>query len=513
MPADVDISDLAEAAKALLLRLAAQPVLWTVGALTVLYVLHSIYIYTRLRQFPGPFLAGWTRLPLIKWHVGGKAHLELQRISETYGPLARIAPSVLVTSDPELLRRMTAARSRYKRSSWYMAFRFIPDRDNIVSVRDNDAHAQLKMKLAPGYSGKDTVGVEEKIDDNIRALISLFKEKYLSGPGETNLFDLAQKMQYFTADTISDISFGKPIGFLANDADMYDYLKTSADSFPFLIVLSLFPWLMHVMALGPIKKYMPSAKDSLGMGRIMGLAEEVVEKRYPPKVNDVHQDMLGSFIRHGLTKDEAKSESLLQLLAGSETTATTLRMILFHVYVNPRILFKLREELRQARPGSPITHAEASKLPYLQAVIKEGLRIYPSITGVMLKDVPPEGDTYQGKFIPGGTAIGYSVMGLFMNKAIWGEDAATFRPERFLEGTKEELQERDVTIDGAFGWGRWKCLGRGIALMELNKLVVEIIRTFDLSVVYPTHPFKNYNAGIQVQWDMWMRATLTEQKF
>lgn len=77
-------------------------------------------------------------------------------------------------------------------------------------------------------------------------------------------------MQYFTADASGDIAFGNPIGFLENDKDMYDYLKTSAEGFPFFIMLSLFPWLMHLLSLETLKKYLPKAGDSFGMGRIMG---------------------------------------------------------------------------------------------------------------------------------------------------------------------------------------------------------------------------------------------------
>jgi len=149
-------------------------------------------------------------------------------------------------------------------------------------------------------------------------------------------------------------------------------------------------------------------------------------------------------------------------------------MILFHVYSNPRILFKLRTEIENARPSSPITNAEASTLPYLQAVIKEGVRIFPSITGLLLKDVPPEGDSYQGQHIPTGIAIGYSAMGMLMNKKIWGEDAETFRPERFLAGPEDEVQARNSTVEYAFGYGRWRCLGRNIAQMELNKTITEV---------------------------------------
>lgn len=92
----------------------------------------------------------------------------------------------------------------------------------------------------------------------------------------------------------------------------------------------------------------------------------------------------------------------------------------------------------------------------------------------MLKDIPSEGDTYHGKHIPGGIAIGYSAMGMLMNKKIWGDDAETFRPERFLEGPEDEVQARNSTVEYAFGYGRWRCLGRNIAQMELNKAVTEV---------------------------------------
>lgn len=135
-----------------------------------------------------------------------------------------------------------------------------------------DAHSQCAWQ----YSGREIVDLEEKVDANIAEFLKLLETSYLSAPTETKAFDLAQKVQYFTADTIGDIAFGKPIGFLQNDTDMYDYLKTSAEGFPFFTMLSLFPWLMHILALDFIKQYMPSAKDTVGMGRIMGFVLDLI---------------------------------------------------------------------------------------------------------------------------------------------------------------------------------------------------------------------------------------------
>lgn len=187
------------------------------------------------------------------------------------------------------MRRMAAPRSKYKRNVWYMAFRFNPEKDHIASYRDNEAHSQLKQKLAPGvspisdlatntmltqeknkYSGREIVGLEEKVDANLIAFVKLLRESYISSPVETKAFDFSQKVQYFAADASGDIAFGNPIGFLENNKDMYDYLKTSAEGFPFFMMLSLFPWLMHLLSLEALKKYLPKAGDSFGMGRIMG---------------------------------------------------------------------------------------------------------------------------------------------------------------------------------------------------------------------------------------------------
>jgi cytochrome P450 len=130
--------------------------------------------------------------------------------------------------------------------------------------------------------------------------------------------------------------------------------------------------------------------------------------------------------------------------------------------------------IRSSRISSPITDAEGRSLPYLQAVIKEGLRIYPPVTGLMLKEVPKGGDTLNGVFVPAGAEIGYCAWGLYRSKKIFGEDAEMFRPERWLEAEGEKLRTMNSTVELVFNYGKWQCPGKSIAAIELNKVFVEV---------------------------------------
>jgi cytochrome P450 len=171
--------------------------------------------------------------------------------------------------------------------------------------------------------------------------------------------------------------------------------------------------------------------------------------------------MVGSFVRHGLTererfkakfsckcsplpfKNSISTHDMLSF-AGSDTSAAAIRATFLYIITNSHVQSTLLEEIRNSSISNSITDAEARRLPYLQAVIKEGLRIYPPATGLMSKEVPAGGDT--GFFVPGGTGIGWTTLGLMRNVKIWGEDADVFRPERWFEGTPEEIRKREIDM-------------------------------------------------------------------
>jgi cytochrome P450 len=229
----------------------------------------------------------------------------------------------------------------------------------------------------------------------------------------------------------------------------------------------------------------PSERDKSGFGKLMATARRLIDARLA-QPTDGRSDMLASFTRHGLTRDELFSEAVLQIMAGSDTTATGIRATMLHIITHPRVYSKLQVEVDAAvASGSAgpnvISDASARNLPYLQAVIREGLRIYPPVTDVVPKKVPKGGDTVvvDGKkiFLPVGTNIGYCAWGVHRRKDIFGDDAEQFRPERWLVNGEEDRGRVATMLRTAeliFGAGKYQCLGRPIAWMEIGKVLFEV---------------------------------------
>ena len=80
----------------------------------------------------------------------------------------------------------------------------------------------------------------------------------------------------------------------------------------------------------------------------------------------------------------------------------------------------------------------------------------------------------KGLYVPEGTGIGWSAFGLMWNVKVWGDDAKVFRPERWFEGSPEEIRKKEIDVEMVFGYGKYQCLGKNVAYIELNKVFVEV---------------------------------------
>ncbi|KAH6847692.1 cytochrome P450 [Chaetomium sp. MPI-CAGE-AT-0009] len=498
------------------------PLLATIAAL---YVVHSLRQYYRLRQFGGPRGTGFSKLPHNINVFTGEAHNWYREVSEKYGPIARVGPTSLITSNAEVWAHINT-KPGYKRSKWYFeACRVEYQRDHIFSQTDTKLHDERRKKIAPGYSGRENDELETSIDARLTELVTLIRSKYLSHPtmGKAVVaMDLAKKIQFFTLDVISAVGTGQPLGMLRADTDVDRYIRSSEEGLRLVAALSGLglAWLAQAPVLGRFLG--PKPTDKAGFGALMGACFRVVDERVRGVVKGegLRRDMLASFIRHGLGGPDLKSEVLETLIAGSDTTAAALRATMLYVMAHKRVYVRLQEEIdeavREGKVGKDgegvISFAVAKQLPYLQAVIKEGLRVFPPVRNILPKDVPAGGDTVMvdGKpvFLPGGVDIGYSALAMHQDKKVYGEDAELFRPERWFEPDQDKLAAMLKVNELTFGHGRWQCLGKNVAQMELNKTFFELFRYFDWAIAHPAKPWDIMNTmGIFVINDMWVQVT------
>ena len=248
---------------------------WAFGVFLTWYTISAITTWWRLRHIPGPFLGRFSYL----WHVyyivtggGGPVYTKLHDKYAGGGPFVRIAPNYVVTDDPDILRRIAAARSRYARDPWYTGARMHVEYDNVACILDNTEHDRMKAKVATGYSGRENgADFEPAIDSQIAALESLIQRTYLSTADELRPADISMLMKYLTLDIITRLGFGKSLGHLDEGTDVYGYISHQDANLSHLSLVLDIPFLRSIF-FSPygLAKFGPKITDKWGAGRIMG---------------------------------------------------------------------------------------------------------------------------------------------------------------------------------------------------------------------------------------------------
>lgn len=136
-------------------------------------------------------------------------------------------------------------------------------------------------------------------------------------------------------------------------------------------------------------------------------------------------------------------------------------------------------------------------------------RIVPHISSFCWFDgkVVPQTGAYtpDNRYLPPGTLVGANMRALLLDEDVFGVDAECFRPERWLEARDEEKARMERSLELVFSGGRYTCLGKEVAIMEIYKVVVEIVRRFEMEIVDPTRVWESEAMGIFVQRRMWVR--------
>jgi cytochrome P450 len=217
------------------------------------------------------------------------------------------------------------------------------------------------------------------------------------------------------------------------------------------------------------------------------LVYRIIEERRAKSGSNHHADLLsmlmGAMDEDGsqMTPKQLRDETMTLFLAGHETTALTLSWTWYLLSQNPEAEARLEEELRGVLAGRTPEVADLMRLPYLQAVLTEVLRLYPPAYMLARTSIAP--CTIAGYDIPVGTTVLMSQW-LLHRDARYFDEPDAFRPERWLDGLADRLP---AGVYFPFGDGPRRCIGQGFALLEAALVVATIAQRFRFCLV-PGHP-------------------------
>ncbi|KAG6920069.1 hypothetical protein DXG01_010137 [Tephrocybe rancida] len=317
-------------------------------------------------------------------------------------------------------------------------------------------------------------------------------------------------------DSIGEAAFDYHFGALAqaDNEFMKAYFGLMSDTLGSPPKSSIFmQTVLPVWALGLMSKY--SRRRSLVHARHTAvLANEVTRALVQSKAGALLQgknnkdilSLLANVVKANasenkatqLTEEEMLAQMRTILLAGHETSATSLCWVLLELARNPEFQQRLRAEIRATeiatgRRYSSFTASDLDGMQYLAAVLKESMRFHPALyqnyRQAAKDDVLPLSSpirTTSGEYIdtlpiPKGMKVILSIAAYHRNKDIFGEDADTFNPERWLRKTDKKGPTLGVYGNLlTFAGGVRTCIGWRFALYEVQSLTVEIINNFEL---------------------------------
>ena len=214
------------------------------------------------------------------------------------------------------------------------------------------------------------------------------------------------------------------------------------------------PWLDYVWINNPIKRFLRGKGVSPGAAFAMARVQERREELAKGKGkdwNDTSRDFLSRFLeieeKESVPPYAVAAWASSNITAGSDTTGIYLRTVFYELLTHSESRNKLIRELDTAASQSCLsplaTWGETSKLPYLDACIKEAGRLHPPFALPYERVVPTGGATLCGARVEEGTVVGMSAWVVHRDEELFGDDCDRWRPERWLEVSPERKREME----------------------------------------------------------------------
>ncbi|KAN0089739.1 putative benzoate 4-monooxygenase cytochrome P450 [Hyaloscypha variabilis] len=488
----------------------------------ILISCHAITNYLLLSHIPGP-----TPYALTKWRLAfddyaGTRTRTIHALHQIYGPIVRIGPNEISFSSLSALKTIYGAGSGFERTSFYRMFDVYGEQ-NLFTFASVKAHSERKKLLASSYSKSSILKFStQAVSQKVCEFMELLEREPEVGS------EIFGSLHYYALDNITDFLYGRfgKTEALPEDVDrrmIGDILDPRRRKLAWFachlprytkFLLSKTGWAEKVVStLG----LLPQAKPTVYTGiRNHALKSWLYfsrssEKGEKPSGNTIVEKLWESHVsqteRGGLTDMEIASEAADHLLAGVDTTSDTLMFLIWALSLPENFQYqeKLILEVRAMSVsdlddrGIPTTEA-TDKLEYLDAVLKETLRLYAPLPASEPRSLPVE-SFVDGVKVPAKTIVSMNPYTLHRNLDVF-RDPLVFNPERWLGDPKEVAEMKKWFW--AFSSGGRMCIGIHLAMVEMTILTAAIYRKYRTKVKKGT---EDVSPGITSRFEVFYDET------
>lgn len=264
------------------------------------------------------------------------------------------------------------------------------------------------------------------------------------------------------------------------------------------------PWVDNVWRKNPFARYITKKSTASAQFGI----DEIKKRRAKESLTiNEQKDFLSKFLKiakeHPNIVDDPAIVSYMvtNLVAGSDTTAISIRAVLYYLLKTPPAYHRLCEEIRQADlPDGSVSWANSQRLPYLSACIKEAFRMHPAVGVPLERLTPSEFELPNGHKVPARTIVGISAWSIHRNSMVYGDRVDQYDPDRWFQKPNENKHAFEERLrlmkraDMSFGYGSRTCLGKNIGLIETYKTVPTLLKNFEIELEDPKADWKLRNS-------------------
>ncbi|CAI7567750.1 unnamed protein product [Penicillium bialowiezense] len=429
--------------------------------------------FHRLHRFPGPKLSKLSRF--YDAYLAGKDvqyNVEIKKLHHTYGDFIRTGPREICIVRKSAVPLIFGPQSACRKSTYYAQASTEPKNCSVHHTRDIDDHRKRRKAWDRGFSIKALATYEPRVKAKADQL-AFHIEKNLDQPIDASAWSM-----FLSFDIMGAVGFGKEFNNLDTGVE-HPAIKGVHDHMAILGTLGHVPWFLNLAS------RIPGAASGYS-SFFKWCGDEIERKQKHWSVDETPQDVISWLLKAYVEKDPsaAPSEAALHedsrvvIVAGSETTATTLASVLYYLVKNPETLAKLQRLLDDAMPAGvdDWSYEKVKSVAYLDDVIQETLRLRPAVMTGGYRVTPAEGITVDETYIPGDVNVFVPVQ-LIQTDERYYTNAKEFVPERWNE-------KKEMCVEGApffpFVLGPYSCPGKNLAMMSLRISLSTLLQSFNI---------------------------------